>query len=620
MHVRTWALCASALLFGIIAAGCQEGQPAAAQLSKLELQVDAASPYRPGHVAAVAGEDGVHRSAVIAPDPTAVRVSITGADFGELSQTVAFGATSLSFLVPAGPARTITLVFLTGTGAILGTGQTVVDVAGATQVVNVTVTAGIPNTNISSTTVPATNALQNKPFTVSSALVNNTNGSLTVTSAGHRFRTQGALADVSGAFAEAPAAFSTAPGATSNYATTVVPSTMAAPGLYQIDGVVEGTSTLAGAFAIRTSFVPATLRLIREHLVRLIEGQGGAGGFQERNGAVPSQWNSPIGVTRIPQGVVIADKLNHRVRLIGSVNGSPVTTTILGTGSSTPSTGTSAPGTPVSFPHGVGVLSTGEVVVCETGGNRVRAFQVNGRLRTIAGQVTAGFGGDGFAANDPSVQLDAPEDVLVVPGPFGDTLFISDTGNQVVRRIDPVSSFINTIAGVPNQAGDTGDGGVATSARLNRPAALAIDLTGNLLIAHEFADGTGGIRGLIRRVDLVTRRISTIAGSRDSTPLVGFDPEGLPATATRLGRINGIAVDAVSGFVYFTEQGAGSGRVLVIDPEGNLRTVAGTGTASPGNAALPGTDVILSGPQRLLLDSGQFVFPTSGGNTILRLQ
>lgn len=622
MHFRTWALCASALVFGFIAAGCQEGQPGSTQLAKLELQVDAASPYRPGHVPAGTDSPGTHQSAIVAPDPTAVRVSITGADFGELSQTVGFGATALTFMVPAGRSRTVTLVFLDGSGAILGTGQTVVDIAGATQVVNVTVTPGIPNANISTTTVQAANALQNKPFTVTSALVNNTNASLAVTTAGHRFRVQGSLADVSGAFNEAPTSFTVSPGTSVSYTTSVIASTLAAPGLYQIDGVVQGSSSLAGAFAIRTSFVPAVVRLIREHLARRIEGDG-TQGFRDHAGATPSQWNNPIGIARCSKGIVVADKLNQRIRLIGSVKGSQITTTIMGNGTLTPSAdGRPATVTAVAFPHGIAVDSKDTVFVTDTGTDRIRAFPLGGSVTTVANVLAnRGFGGDGSPANDNSVQLNQPEDVLVMEGSSGETIFIADTGNHVIRRIDPVTTVITTIAGTPGSSGDTGDGGPANAARLTNPRALALDPTGNLLIGQDFADGAGGTRGLIRRVDLTTKLITTIAGSRDLNALgATFDADGGPAISTRLGVIGGIVTDPATGFIYFTEQGQVSGRVMVIDPEGNLRCVAGTGATLPGNVARPGTDVDLLGPQRLLLDNGEIFFPTASGNTIVGLK
>jgi hypothetical protein len=62
------------------------------------------------------------------------------------------------------------------------------------------------------------------------------------------------------------------------------------------------------------------------------------------------------------------------------------------------------------------------------------------------------------------------------------SVYIADANNHAVRRVDP-QGIITTVAGVPGQAGFSGDGGRATAAKLNLPEGISVDRAGNLYIA-----------------------------------------------------------------------------------------------------------------------------------------
>jgi hypothetical protein len=99
------------------------------------------------------------------------------------------------------------------------------------------------------------------------------------------------------------------------------------------------------------------------------------------------------------------------------------------------------------------------------------------RLSTVAGTGEAGFSGDGGPAS--SAELYQPTDVAV--GPDG-SVFIADTGNSCVRRVDSDGN-ITTVAGVCGHPGYSGDAGPATEAKLRSPYGVSLDASGALYIA-----------------------------------------------------------------------------------------------------------------------------------------
>src|SRR6185437_16624986 len=134
----------------------------------------------------------------------------------------------------------------------------------------------------------------------------------------------------------------------------------------------------------------------------------------------------------------------------------------------------------------------------DTGNNRIRrVYALTGTIVTIAGTGTAGYTGDlGFAIN---AKLNAPQGVAV--DPVGE-LYIADTLNNVVRKVDPVTGIITTVAG-NKTAGFSGDGASAVSASLSNPTAVAVDAAGDLYIAD-----TNNAR--IRKVYAASGNITTV--------------------------------------------------------------------------------------------------------------
>ena len=141
-------------------------------------------------------------------------------------------------------------------------------------------------------------------------------------------------------------------------------------------------------------------------------------------------------------------------------------------------------------------------------------LQVNpGNLKTIAGNGTAGYSGDGGAAT--AAELNDPDGVNF--DALGN-LYIADVVNSVIRKVDTAGN-ITTVAG-NGTAGFSGDGGPATAAELNGPFGVVPDSAGNLYIQDT-------LNARIRRVDATTGIITTIAGNGTS----GLAGDGGPAIA-----------------------------------------------------------------------------------------
>lgn len=179
--------------------------------------------------------------------------------------------------------------------------------------------------------------------------------------------------------------------------------------------------------------------------------------------------------------------------------------------------------------------------------SRIRQISgATGIISTLAGATSAGFSGDGGPAT--SALLSMPVDVATDKD--GKIHFV-DYNNWRIRRIDPATGLIDTVAGNGTWQA-AGDGGLATASGMI-PAGLAFDAAGNLYIADQ-------ANGRIRRVDAVTGRIETIAGGGLATTSPDFVGPALSAVLQYPQRLT---VDKY-GVIYFTE-GSG-GRIRKLTP------------------------------------------------------
>ena len=174
-------------------------------------------------------------------------------------------------------------------------------------------------------------------------------------------------------------------------------------------------------------------------------------------------------------GLLIADIQDQRVRRLDLATG--VITTFAGNGGKVRG-GDGGPANQASLlgPRAVCMDTKGNTYICEREGHGVRRVDTNGIMSTVAGTGERGYEGDGGPAL--TATWNGPKAIRC---DHQDNIFVVDTENHAIRRIDAANGTVITIAG--GHQGDDGDGGNATEAGLDRPHGCGLDRQGNLIIA-----------------------------------------------------------------------------------------------------------------------------------------
>lgn len=262
------------------------------------------------------------------------------------------------------------------------------------------------------------------------------------------------------------------------------------------------------------------------------ENTGGAAAIGDGGPAAGARFYYPGGIAITPnKSIIIADQQNNRVRQISP--SSQISTLIGSGGHNIYAPGVPVTLTPLDWPSAVAVDSSGAVYFAEIHSSRVGKV-VNGTLLTVAGTGIPGSGGDGGRA----VSAGLSRQVTGIALDANNNLYIADGLNHRIRKVTS-DGTITTIAG-SGSGGFSGDGGLATAARLNMPADVKVDARGNVYIADM-------LNHRIRRVD-PSGMITTVAGDGRQ----GRGPDSVPATASSLNTPAGIALDP-SGDLYIAD-------------------------------------------------------------------
>lgn len=216
-------------------------------------------------------------------------------------------------------------------------------------------------------------------------------------------------------------------------------------------------------------------------IITTVAGNGTAAFTGDNGPASAASLNYPVRVLVDSTGnLYIADNSNHRIRKVAAASG--IVTTVAGNGTAT-FAGDSDTATSASLysPYDVSLDSAGNLYIADQGNNRIRKVAAeSGIITTVAGNGSATFAGDNDAATTASLKY--PVGVAV---DSADNLYISDFGNNRIRKVTAASGVITTVAG-NGLGGFSGDGGAAISASLYYPSGLTIDSAGNLYIADRY--------------------------------------------------------------------------------------------------------------------------------------
>ena len=388
-------------------------------------------------------------------------------------------------------------------------------------------------------------------------------------------------------------------------------------------------------------------RLMTAGDIYTIAGNGSLGFSGDGGVATSSQLSGPQGVVTDRSGnLVTGDTGNDRVRVAagstGTFYGRSMTAgdiyTVAGNGMpGFAGDGGPATGAELSQPAGAAVDASGNLVIADTNNQRIRVvasstgmfygqLMTAGDIYTVAGDGSTGDTGDGGPATGAS--LDGPAGVAV---DAAGNLVVANSGDGVIRVVaENTGKFygqamttgnIYRVAG--GGSGVLGDGGPATQAVLVDPGQVALDATGNLVIADA---GDSRIRvvavrhGTFYGQPMLAGDIYTVAGNGS----VGFSGVGGPATGAKLDGPTGVAVDA-AGNLLIADHGNARLRVVAAATgtfygqamtARDIYTVAGNGSAGFSGDGGPATGAELFAPWGVAADGSNLVTADPANNRI----
>ncbi|MSX20889.1 MAG: hypothetical protein F2795_01105 [Actinobacteria bacterium] len=278
--------------------------------------------------------------------------------------------------------------------------------------------------------------------------------------------------------------------------------------------------------------------------ITTVAGNGTYGDGGDGDLAINAQLRDPADVAVDTAGnLYIADNGNHRIRKVDHTTG--FISTIAGTGTAGYSGDSGlAINAELHYPTSVSLDAAGNIYLADVSNNVVRKITAaTGYITTVAGNGTGGYSGDSGVAT--SAQMNSPQEAIV---DTDGNLYIADSSNNRIRKVDHTTGYITTIAG-NGTAGYSGDGDPATDAQINYPGLMALDADGNLF----FADYSNH---RIRKVDK-TGIITTVAGNGTA----GSDGDAGAATAAQLNNPWGIEFNTTGDLFIAEYEGCGIRKV-----------------------------------------------------------
>ena len=378
----------------------------------------------------------------------------------------------------------------------------------------------------------------------------------------------------------------------------------------------------------------------------VVAGNGTSGFSGDGHRATRAELDSPGGIAAdLAHNLVVADTTNSRIRVVarktGTFYGAHMTAgdiySVAGNGTAGyAGDGGRATSAELDWPGGVAVDHWGNLVVADSGNNRVRVVarktgtfygvaMTAGYIYTVAGDGSAGYSGNGGPAT--SARLDDPSAVAV---DGAGNIVLADTSNNRARVVAESSGTfyglamtagdIYTVAG-KGPAGYSGNGGPAISAELDLPYGVTVDGAGNLVLADTYNNRVrvvAGRTGTFYGIAMTEGDIYDVAGNGSPGCVPGMNPppsvcyggDGGPATSAKLGAPSGVALDGAGNLLVADYHNA---RVRVVAAStgtfygvamtaGDIYTVAGNGSYTYSGDGGPAKSAQLDGPGGVAVD------------------
>ena len=401
----------------------------------------------------------------------------------------------------------------------------------------------------------------------------------------------------------------------------------------------------------------------KKGVIRTYAGSGVAGFQGDAGPALKAQLDKPFGIALDEtKNLYIADRNNNRVR---KVSPDGIITTVAGDGGFF-FMGDNGPAyrASVAAPTGVALDSKGNLYIADRNNNRVRVVDRTGMIRTVVGTGQQDYNGDSEVARETNLYL-----------PFGltvdsnDNLLVIDRSHYRIRRIDPKSGQVETVAGNGVKL-FAGDGGPATGATLSFPHGMSVDKKDNLIFSDKGhfrirkitpdgiinTIGGNGLRGnvgdnipaleanfynvttivqnpkgemfmaspsgfvsLIRRFDskgIIHDFIDTATPKYreaiSNSKYKGLVQKGAVATITQFSDI----VFDPNGNLFTSDRL--NHQIRKIDTEGNVSTIAGTGDSDHYGDNGPALEAAFRDPNALASDSEGNIYIADTANNLIR--
>ncbi len=270
-------------------------------------------------------------------------------------------------------------------------------------------------------------------------------------------------------------------------------------------------------------------------IITTLAGTGTNGYSGDGGQATAAKIGDPYDVVLDANGnLFIADYANQRIR---KVNTSGVISTFAGNGvAGYTGDGGQATAAELDHPNGLAIDVSGNIYILDLTSGVVREVNTSGVISTIIGNGVAGFSGDGGQAT--AAEIDNPRGIGT---DASGNLYISDAGNERIRKVTASSGIISTIAG-NGVAGASGNGGPATAAEVNLDWDIKVNKTTGDIYFIDYDNPSA------RKIN-TSGIISDVAGDIHS----GYTGDGGQATVAELFQPLGLGIDP-TGNIYIGDQ------------------------------------------------------------------
>ncbi len=308
----------------------------------------------------------------------------------------------------------------------------------------------------------------------------------------------------------------------------------------------------------------------------------------------PATFNHPTDITTDGTDFYVADYTNNAIRKVTTSGGITKVTTLQCTDVDTSVTG-------FHFPFSLTISPDGkQLYVVDSGLNAIRVVTLDTKSVITIGSTT-GVAGSVDSAVKTDVRFNRPTGITT----DGDNLYVTDSGNHSIRRIDIKKNYaVSTMAGTSGAIGSTD--GAPRDARFNLPQRITTDRSS--LFVTDFMNRT------IRKIDIVTGTVSTLAGKPGPLETA---TDGIGAAA-HFNQPNGITTDGTN--LYVTDSYLNTIRKIVI-ATGAVTTISTPNRSlhTPIGITTDGVSLFVTDTYNVVRDPNTLIDTYTYSNSIIKL-